>query len=107
MVFDKMAAICPDFKWLGFRISDHLQPNLFSTIEKSDKSGFQIITVGELAPFAYKVELKDLETFRMNQKGHYNWASGIQISFQTQDHLTTNLFWTIQNPDTTDFRSPQ
>ena len=42
MVFDKMAAICPDFKWLGFRISDpipdldHLQPNLFSTIQNSD-----------------------------------------------------------------------
>ena len=22
MVFDKMVAICPDFKWLGFQISD-------------------------------------------------------------------------------------
>ena len=38
MVFDKMAAICQDFKWFGFRISDpirnldHLQPNLFSII---------------------------------------------------------------------------
>ena len=35
MVFDKMAPICPDFKWLGIRISDpirnpdYLQPNLF------------------------------------------------------------------------------
>ena len=34
MGFDKMVAICADFKWLGFRISDpiqnpdHLQPNL-------------------------------------------------------------------------------
>ena len=34
-VTDKMAAICTDFKWLGFWISDpfqnpdHLQPNLF------------------------------------------------------------------------------
>ena len=42
MVFDKMAAICPDFKWLGFRISDpirnpdHLQPNLFWTIRNPD-----------------------------------------------------------------------
>ena len=33
MVFDKMAAICLDFNWLGFQISDpiqnpdHLQPN--------------------------------------------------------------------------------
>ena len=26
MVFDKMAPICLDFKWLGFRISDHI-PN--------------------------------------------------------------------------------
>ena len=25
MVFDKMAAICPDFKWLGFWISDPIQ----------------------------------------------------------------------------------
>ena len=35
MVFNKMAAICPDFKWPGFKISDpiqnpdHLQTNLF------------------------------------------------------------------------------
>ena len=35
MAFDKMEPICPDFKWLGFQISDsiwnpdHLQPNLF------------------------------------------------------------------------------
>ena len=42
MVFDKMAAICLDFKWLGFRISypirnpDHLQPNLFWTIQNTD-----------------------------------------------------------------------
>ena len=39
MVFDKMAAICLDFKWLGLRISDpiqnpgNLQPNLFWTIQ--------------------------------------------------------------------------
>ena len=38
MVFDKMAAICPDFKWFGFWISDpirnpdDLQPNLFLII---------------------------------------------------------------------------
>ena len=38
MVFDKMAAICQDFKWLSFLISDpisnpdHLQPNLYWTI---------------------------------------------------------------------------
>ena len=42
MVFDKMAAICPDFKCLGFQISDpiqnpdHLQANLFSTIWNPD-----------------------------------------------------------------------
>ena len=51
MFFDKMVAICPDFKWLGFRISDlspnpdHLQPNLFMTIQNPDLSGFQIPTV--------------------------------------------------------------
>ena len=39
MIFDKMAVICPDFKWLGFQISDpiwnpdHLQTNLFLTIQ--------------------------------------------------------------------------
>ena len=37
-----MAAICPDFKWLGLRISDlipnpdHLQPNLFWNIWNPD-----------------------------------------------------------------------
>ena len=42
MVFDKMVATYPDFKLLGFRISDHiyyldhLQPNLFSTIQNPD-----------------------------------------------------------------------
>ena len=42
MLFDKMAAIWLDFKWLGFQISDpiqnqgHLQPNLFSTIPNLD-----------------------------------------------------------------------
>ena len=47
----KMAAICPDFKWLSFRISDtiknpdHLQPNLFLTIWNLDWSEFQILTV--------------------------------------------------------------
>ena len=41
MVFDKMAAICLGFKWLGFSISDPIQnpdirqPNLFSTIQNS------------------------------------------------------------------------
>ena len=42
MVFGKMAAIYPDFKWLGFQISDpilnldHLQTNLFLTIQNPD-----------------------------------------------------------------------
>ena len=45
---DKMMAICPNFKWLGFRISDpiwnpeHLLPNLFSTIQNPDSLDFQI-----------------------------------------------------------------
>ena len=45
--FDTMVAISPDFKWLGFRFSDpipspnHLQPNLFLTVQKADQSGFQ------------------------------------------------------------------
>ena len=39
---NKMAVICMDFKWLGFRISDpirnpdHLHPNLYSTIWNPD-----------------------------------------------------------------------
>ena len=51
IVFDNMAAICLDFKWLGFRISDairnpdHWQPNLFWTIRNGDKVGFQIPSV--------------------------------------------------------------
>ena len=42
MVYDKMVAICSDFKCLGFRISDpiqnpdNFQPNLFSTIQNPD-----------------------------------------------------------------------
>ena len=51
IVSDKMAPICPDFKCLGFGISnpiqnpDHFQPNLFLTIQNPDLSGFQIPTV--------------------------------------------------------------
>ena len=51
MLYGKMVAICPDFKWLGFQISDpiwnpgHLQPNLFSTFQNLDLSRFQIPTV--------------------------------------------------------------
>ena len=43
MIFDKMVAICLDFKWLGYQISDpiwnlnHLQTNLYF-----DTSGFQM-----------------------------------------------------------------
>ena len=51
MVFDKMVPICLDFKQSGFQISDpiqnldHLQTNLFSTIQNQDTSRFQIPTV--------------------------------------------------------------
>ena len=47
MVFDKMASICPDFKWLAFRFSDpiqnwdHLQPNLFLTIQNPASLDFR------------------------------------------------------------------
>ena len=50
MIFDIMATMCPDFKWLGFWISDsiwnldHLQPNLFLIIRNPGYSGFQIPT---------------------------------------------------------------
>ena len=45
-----MVAICPDFKWLGFQITDpiqnwdHSQPNLFLIIWNSDTSRSQIST---------------------------------------------------------------
>ena len=48
MVFGKMVAICPGFNWLGLPISDairnpdHLQPNLFLTIQNPYQVGFQI-----------------------------------------------------------------
>ena len=51
MGFDKLEAICLDFKLLGFQISypiwntDHLQPNPFLTIWNPDYSQFQIPTV--------------------------------------------------------------
>ena len=44
MVFDKMVAICPDFRWLVCQILD---PNLFCNIQNPDKSGFQIPNVLE------------------------------------------------------------
>ena len=42
MAFEKIAPICPDFKWLGIQISDpiqnpdHLQLNLFLAIQNPD-----------------------------------------------------------------------
>ena len=47
MVFDKMAAICPDFRWSCFQIPDpiqnpgQLQPNLFLTIQNPDYQDFK------------------------------------------------------------------
>ena len=56
MVFDKMAAIGPDFNRLGFLISDpiqnpdHLQPNFSLTIIWNlDKSEFHIPNVSEIS----------------------------------------------------------
>ena len=43
-----MANICPDFKWLDFRISDyiryldHLQPILFSTIQNPSSTHLNV-----------------------------------------------------------------
>ena len=46
MVCDKIAAFCPDFKWMAFQILDHIwNPEPFETIPNPDKSGFQIPTV--------------------------------------------------------------
>ena len=58
MILDKMAPICPDFKWLCFRISDpiwnpdHFQPNLFLTIPNPNRFGFQIPTVQGQAKYS-------------------------------------------------------
>ena len=42
MVFDKMAAISPDFKWLGFRISDPIwNPTSFWPFEIQNCSDFR------------------------------------------------------------------
>ena len=47
MVFDTMAAICPDSKWLGSQISepiqnpDHLQPNLLLTFQNQTSPDFK------------------------------------------------------------------
>ena len=49
MVFNKMATICPDFKWLGFQIADpiqnldHLQHNLFSMFEIQTSPDFRFL----------------------------------------------------------------
>ena len=59
MVFHKMVAICPGFKCLGFLISDpipnsdHLQPNLFLTIQNPDYSRFQIPTVVKVSKMIF------------------------------------------------------
>ena len=51
--FDIMAAICLDFKWLGFRISDpfqdldNFQTNFFSAISNADLIRFQIPTLSQ------------------------------------------------------------
>ena len=50
-ILDKVMAICPNFEWLCFRISDpipnldHLQTDFFWTIQISDVIRFQIPTV--------------------------------------------------------------
>ena len=48
MVCDKMAAICPDFKWSGFQIPFEILTICkypFLTIRNSDNSRFQVPTV--------------------------------------------------------------
>ena len=46
-----MAAVCPDFKWMGLWISDpirnldHFQPDLCSTIQNPDLVGIQMVAV--------------------------------------------------------------
>ena len=62
-----MAGICPDFKWLGFQISDptqnldHLQSNVFLTIWHPDEFRFQIPTV-----IHGKIRLKPVLVFLQN-----------------------------------------
>ena len=78
MVFDKMAAICPNFKWLGLQISDpiwnlyHLQPNLFLIIQNPDLSGFQIsIVLTKISLFMSSVTQPMLEMGTAGFWGRY------------------------------------
>ena len=72
MDFGKMADICPDFEWLGFQISDpiqnpeHLQPNIFSTIQNPDLYGFQIPTV-----FVYLKSACRISYFLLEHQWHH------------------------------------
>ena len=48
MVFDKMATICPDFKWLGFRISDLIQnPNYLQPQPLFDHSKSGLVQISD------------------------------------------------------------
>ena len=90
IVFDKLAAICLDFKWLGFRISDpvrnpdHLPPNLFLTIQSPDWSGFQIPIVICCLYNSYWTKL------------------GMIICFESESNnkIYVKYFWKIHNSPT-------
>ena len=83
---DKVAAVCQDFKWLVFWISDpiqnmdHLKTNLFLNIWNPDESGFYIPTILDkivwhlghlyatswsylnISPFKYRTDVHDMNT---------------------------------------------
>ena len=74
LVFDKMVAIYPDFKWLGFQISDPFKSELFATqpifdhskswlVQISDPDCIEIVVSLSLQPHITLV-FRDLKTYR-------------------------------------------
>ena len=47
MVFDKMAAISPDFKWVGFQLRSHLKSVPFETQSLFDNSKSRLVKISD------------------------------------------------------------
>ena len=70
-----MAAICLDFKWLGFWIldhiqnPDHLQPKLFSTIQNQTNLGFRspLYSNGQIMFYGLKWAVFKWSTYSQDQ----------------------------------------
>ena len=81
----KSGSFCLDFKWLGFQFSDpiqnpdHFQPSLFSNIQNSDLSGFQIPTV-----------LRS-DNWIFSRTGHMTWMN--VTSFSSISYFRNSEYW--------------